>query len=166
MQKIVDEGTAKVDTKDINSLIRSLAKAFHLERSGSSHSYYGSFYRTIPVDSEETIVVRISNHPANGDRFSKNVAGHRVSIVVYKDGLHRGEGNFQKVLYAVSKDFSLQDIADTVVKGMFGFLQEGAFIDYSGKAKIPNHSHNSSIKTKFIMNQVHMKRQGPCTGRT
>lgn len=158
LQKFADEGHANVDTKDINSLVRSLGEVFHLKRSGSSHSYYGSFYRTIPVNSEETIVVRISNHPANGDRFSKNEAGHLISIVVYKDGQHRGEGDYQEVIYNVSKDFSLQDIADTVVKGMFGVLQEGAFIDYSGKAKITNYSKKSSIETEFSINQTYMKK--------
>ena len=69
----------------IPELVRLISSSLLLQRSKSSVSQYGFIYNG------KIIKVRVSSHPANGEKLDNPNADDVISIVIYKDGEHRGE---------------------------------------------------------------------------
>ena len=83
IQNLINNGyTIKSAATEVD-IVRNLSKALSIRKSDSSMSYY-SYFRV----SETNIKFRLSTHPANGDRMSKDGVDLGISVVVYKNGSH------------------------------------------------------------------------------
>lgn len=133
-----------VSAESVNDLVRSIGKLFRFRRSKSSHSYYGTLLcGPESEEGERKVLVRVSNHPANGDNFYNCGTDEVVSIVIYKDGEIRGKADYQEVLYYPMDGFSFQDIADNIAKGMADVLRSGKFVDHSKRAVVVKNSNGT-----------------------
>ena len=111
-----------------NDIVRQLAGVFSIERSKSSNSHYATFV----VDGYAT-KIRLSTHPAVGKNMDFGEANERVSIVVYKDGEHKGGNKKRYVEYVYDpKELDVNDIVRSIVDGVHDVLQGGEFTDKLG----------------------------------
>lgn len=150
LKSFADLKHLEVKADSVNDLVRSIGRLFHFQRSDSSHSYYGTlFCGPESEEGERKVLVRVSNHPANGDNFYNCGTDEVVSIVIYKDGEIRGKADYQEVLYYPMDGFSFQDIADNIAKGMADVLRSGKFIDHSKRAVMVRNSSNGTRTIKL-----------------
>ena len=117
--------------------VRKLGESLKLRKSKSTQSFYGDLYEgDIDVDGK-TLHLRISTHPATGDRMGNHPADDKISIVVHKNGEHvsRGEHNgYIEYIYDPVK-VSLNDAANSILNGVVNLIENGTFVDYTGKAE-------------------------------
>ena len=135
-RKKINEG-GFYDIYTAEDAVRKLGESLNLRKSKSSQSFYGDLYEgDIDVDGK-TLHLRISTHPATGDRMGNYPADDKISIVVYKNGEHvsRGEHNgYIEYIYDPVK-VSLNDVANSILNGVVNLIENGTFVDYTGKAE-------------------------------
>jgi hypothetical protein len=91
-KKIINEGGLKRKMNTPSQAVSALGDGLHLEKSGASQSYYGDYFEGDYLVDEKVVHLRISTHPASGDRMGNAKADHKVSIVVRKNGEHHTKG--------------------------------------------------------------------------
>ena len=126
-----------VDLKTIEDAVRKIGESLKLVKSKSSQSYYGDLYEGNFMVDGKSLHLRISTHPATGDRMGNYPADDKISIVVYKNGEHvsRGEHNgYIEYIYDPVK-VSLNDAANSILNGVVNLIENGTFVDYTGKAE-------------------------------
>ena len=126
-----------VDLKTIEDAVRKIGESLKLVKSKSSQSYYGDLYEGDFMVDGKSLHLRISTHPATGDRMGNHPADDKISIVVYKNGEHvsRGEHNgYIEYIYDPVK-VSLNDAANSILNGVVNLIENGTFVDYTGKAE-------------------------------
>ncbi len=126
-----------VDLKTIEDAVRKIGESLKLVKSKSSQSYYGDLYEGDFMVDGKSLHLRISTHPARGDRMGNYPADDKISIVVYKNGEHvsRGEHNgYIEYIYDPVK-VSLNDAANSILNGVVNLIENGTFVDYTGKAE-------------------------------
>ncbi len=126
-----------VDLKTIEDAVRKIGESLKLVKSKSSQSYYGDLYEGDFMVDGKSLHLRISTHPATGDRMGNYPADDKISIVVYKNGEHvnRGEHNgYIEYIYDPVK-VSLNDAANSILNGVVNLIENGTFVDYTGKAE-------------------------------
>ena len=126
-----------VDLKTIEDAVRKIGESLKLVKSKSSQSYYGDLYEGDFMVDGKSLHLRISSHPATGDRMGNHPADDKISIVVYKNGEHvsRGEHNgYIEYIYDPVK-VSLNDAANSILNGVVNLIENGTFVDYTGKAE-------------------------------
>lgn len=135
-RKIQNEGGLKGNLSTVPNAVSTLGKKLHLDRSQSSQSYYGDFYEgDFEVDGR-TVRVRVSTHPANGERIGNAPTDDKISIVIHKDGEHVSTGKhagYTEFIYEPS-EISPADAANAIVKGIENLIVNGEFVDETGKA--------------------------------
>lgn len=135
-RKIQNEGGLKGNLSTVPNAVSTLGKKLHLDRSQSSQSYYGDFYDgDFEVDGK-TVRVRVSTHPANGERIGNAPTDDKISIVIHKDGEHVSTGKhagYTEFIYEPS-EISPADAANAIVKGIEHLIVNGEFVDATGKA--------------------------------
>ncbi len=137
IKKILNKGGFEEDIKTESQAVRVLGKAFKMQKSDGSQSYYGDYYEGDYLVDDKVVHLRISTHPATGDRMGNANADHKVSIVIRKDGEHysRGEHNgYEEIIYEPI-EVSPLDAANAVVNGVKALIETGVYIDITGKAK-------------------------------
>ncbi len=126
-----------VDLKTIEDAVRKIGESLKLVKSKSSQSYYGDLYEGDFMVDGKSLHLRISTHPATGDRMGNYPADDKISFVVYKNGEHvnRGEHNgYIEYIYDPVK-VSLNDAANSILNGVVNLIENGTFVDYTGKAE-------------------------------
>ena len=136
VRKKINQG-GFVDLKTIEDAVRKIGESLKLVKSKSSQSYYGDLYEGDFMVDGKSLHLRISTHPATGDRMGNYPADDKISIVVYKNGEHvsRGEHNgYIEYIYDPVK-VSLNDAANSILNGVVNLIENGTFVDYTGKAE-------------------------------
>ena len=136
VRKKINQG-GFVNLKTIEDAVRKIGESLKLVKSKSSQSYYGDLYEGDFMVDGKTLHLRISTHPAIGDRMGNHSADDKISIVVYKNGEHvsRGEHNgYTEYIYDPNK-VSLNDAANSILNGVVNLIENGTFVDYTGKAE-------------------------------
>ena len=114
-------------------VVRALGEALCLKKARSSSSYYGV------IECEGLKKIRVSGHPANGHRIKDESVDSILSIVVYKDGEHKGEeGTYQEIIYDLKKNNAI-DIFQAIIKGISDMMSKGEYIDHTKNAVINNY---------------------------
>ena len=135
-QKLINAGGFESGLQ-IGDAIRNVGNVLKLDKSKSSFSYYGDFEGDFDVNGK-IIHLRVSSHPANGQRMGDADADIKVSLVIKKgDGEHKdaGEHNgYTEYVYDPS-EVSPSDAANAIVKGVLNLIEKGEFVDETGKAK-------------------------------
>ena len=123
--------------------VRELAKILKLRKSSSSMSYYGDFYEGDFVSNGKTLRLRISTHPANGERIGNANADDKISIVIYKNGEHISKGEHNGYIEYIynPKDISLDNAANAILDGVISLIEKGEYIDNTGKAEITTYPY-------------------------
>lgn len=130
-----EEGFRGVDTAV--DAIRAIGKKLGLKKSQSSLSYYRELYEGNYLVNENTLYLRVSTHPATDTRMGNEPAGHKVSIVIRKNGEHRdtGEHNgYEEIVYEPS-EITPTEAANAIIKGIQSLLETGKYVDTTGKAR-------------------------------
>ena len=133
----------------IPELVRLISSSLLLQRSKSSVSQYGFIYNG------KIIKVRVSSHPANGEKLDNPNADDVISIVIYKDGEHRGEyGNYTEIIYN-PRFFNMDQLLIDVLEGFWHLLTKGNYLDVTGKSQKNIYVNgvlqesNTDLKTTF-----------------
>lgn len=134
--KIINEGgfSGLQSTEDA---VRKIGESLKLIKSRSSQSYYGNFYEGDIVVDGKSVHLRISTHPATGERMGNHPADDRISVVIYKNGehvSHKEHGGYTEYVYYPS-EVSLENAANSILKGVVNLIDNGKFIDETGKAR-------------------------------
>ena len=136
-KKILNEGGFKKDINTPAQAISALGKKLGLRKSDSSQSYYGDYYEgDFEVDGK-ALHLRISTHPANGERMGNANDDDKISIVVRKNGEHISSGKhdgYTEYIYE-PKDISPKDAANAIVKSIDKLIRTGEYIDETNKSK-------------------------------
>ena len=136
IKKILNKGGFEEDVKTESQAVRFLGKAFNMQKSDSSHSYYGDYYEGDYLVDDKVVHLRISTHPATGDRMGNADADHKVSIVIRKNGEHNSRGEhdgYEEIIYEPT-EISPRDAANAVVNGVKTLIETGEYVDVTGKA--------------------------------
>lgn len=136
-KKIINEGGLKRKMNTPSQAVSALGDGLHLEKSGASQSYYGDYFEGDYLVDEKVVHLRISTHPASGDRMGNAKADHKVSIVVRKNGEHhtKGEHNgYEEIVYDPA-EISPDEAANAIVYGVKSLIETGKYVDTTGKAK-------------------------------
>ena len=142
-KKINEGGFNDIETPE--DAVRKLGESLKLRKSKSTQSFYGDLYEgDIEVDGQ-TLHLRVSTHPAVGNRMGNANADDKISIVVYKDGIHKtyGEHDGYKEYVYYPKDISPTDAANAIIKGVVYLIRNGEYIDYSKKAVLTEYPYNN-----------------------
>ena len=137
IKKLFNAGKFKGKITDAVSAVREVSKALKLQKSESSLSYYSDLYEG-DFDIDGKIAhVRVSGHPANGERMGNIDADSKISIVIYDNGKHistgEHEGYTEYTYY--TNDISPEDAAWSVANGIRSLLNGNGFVDNTGKVK-------------------------------
>ena len=130
-QKYLNKGDFNGGSR-VQDVVRNLGRVLQFDRSKTSQSYYTDLY----INGRK-VLMRISTHPATNTRMGNSPADDKISIVVYKNGEHvsRGEHNgYIEYIYDPVK-VSLNDAANSILNGVVNLIENGTFVDYTGKAE-------------------------------
>ena len=138
IRKVENKGEFDGSMETPKDAVRELAKILKLGKSKMSLSYYGEFYEgDFDVDGV-TVKVRLSAHPARGDKFGNQPYDDKVSLVIYDNGTHvskdEHDGYNEYIYYP--EDISPKDAAWSIINGIKNLLEGDGFVDNTGKAKL------------------------------
>ena len=134
VQKFKNEHDIPLRRKDEDGIVSAIGEYFNLERSRSSHSFYGDYYEgDFTTGYGQTVRVRLSQHPASRDRVAQTPTEDFVSIVVYKNGGTTGKAGkpYVETTYHLS-EMSPEMIVESIGEGMGRILKDGLFFDKFG----------------------------------
>ncbi|MBO7645885.1 MAG: hypothetical protein J6S52_02620, partial [Prevotella sp.] len=136
-KKIINAGEFNRKTETAAQAVSALGHALHLEKSGSSQSYYQDYYEGDFIVDGKVARVRISTHPATNARIGNAPVDDKISIVIYKNGEHkdRGEHNGYVEYIYHPDNISPKDAAMAIVKSIEGLIKDGEYIDETGLAQ-------------------------------
>ena len=94
-----------------------------------------SYYSYFRVD-EMNIKIRLSTHPANGERMSNDEMDFGISVLVYKNGSHSSDGTipWKEFTYDI-KSTTSENIVRSIVDGLASLLEGKGFVDRLGIAE-------------------------------
>ena len=123
--------------KTVEDAVRKIGESLKLVKSKSSQSFYGDFYEgDIVTNDGNSLHLRISTHPATGDRMGNYSADDKISIVVYKNGEHisRDKHNGYSEYVYYPNEVPLNDAANAILEGVVNLIKNGEYVDKTGKA--------------------------------
>lgn len=125
--------------------VRKLAIAIGLDKSSSSHSYYKDVYEEDYQVNERSVRIRLSTHPANGERINSAPTDDRISFVIYRNGSHRYNGDFYEITFHPSKVQPVE--AANIIRDMIDqLINTGEIYDFSKKSDvIEYHNDGTSV---------------------
>ena len=145
IKKLFNRGSFKEKITDALSAVREVSKALKLVKSDSSLSYYSDLYEGDFEINGKIAHVRISGHPANGERMGNAQADTKISLVIYDNGEHVSTGiheGYVEYTYYPS-DIDPEDAAWSIANGIKSLLEGNGFVDNSGKAKEQPYPYNN-----------------------
>lgn len=145
LAKVIRAGHTILTSGDANGVVRGIGKAAGFDKSSSSQSYYSD----IITDNGQAVRIRVSTHPANGERFNNSPTENNISIVVYKNGAHINDGPFEEYTYRLDT-LDAQSIADTVVAGIDNLIRTGEYVDSSNTAEYHDYHPQPRIRRQII----------------
>jgi len=153
-KKIINSGEFKRKTDTAAQAVSALGHSLHLEKSGSSQSYYQDYYEGDFVVDGKIVRVRISTHPATGKRIGNAPVDDKISIVIYKDGEHKDRGahnGYVEYIYH-PENISPKDASMAIVKSIEGLIRNGEYVDETGlaqKQEYPYIDDNGNMRFSF-----------------
>jgi hypothetical protein len=151
IKKLFNRGSFKEKITDALSAVREVSKALKLVKSDSSLSYYSDLYEGDFEINGKIAHVRISGHPANGERMGNAQVDTKISLVIYDNGEHVSTGiheGYVEYTYYPS-DIDPEDAAWSIANGIKSLLEGDGFVDNSGKAKEQTYPYNNG-KGNFV----------------
>lgn len=157
-------GLSGIDT--VENAVRKVANVLKLEKSRSSHSYYGELYEGEFGVNGKTLKLRLSTHPANGVNIWNAETDDKISIVLYKNGEHTsrayGKTNVKHNGYTEytynQNDISLDDASNAIISSVVNLLKTGEYVDKTEKAIRKDYPHvtenGEMLFSIFNRNQV------------
>ena len=153
-KNIINEGGLKKTIETPAQAVSALGKGLHMDKSDSSQSYYGDFFEGDYIVNGKVVHIRISTHPATPTRMGNADAGHKVSIVVRKNGEHKSDGTphngYTEYIYEPS-DIAPIDAANAIVKGVKTLLETGEYVDETGKSVRKDYPYIENGKTLYSL---------------
>ena len=134
-KKIRNEGGLRKKISTASQAVSAIGQGLHLEKSDSSQSYYGDIYEGDIMVDGQLLHLRVSDHPATGERMGNADADHKVSLVIRKDGEHKDRGphnGYTEWIWEPS-EVPPKDAANAIVKGVENLIRNGEFVDETGK---------------------------------
>ena len=159
IQKFLNKGEFEKTLSNANEAVREVSKILKLSKSKSSMSFYGDFYEGDFDLDGKTVRIRVSTHPANGERIGNADVDNKISLVIYKDGEHVSSGEHRGYTEYVfhPSEISPRDAAMSIIHGVKSLLDGNGFEDSSKKAQMQSYpftdeNGNTMFKT-FNRNQ-------------
>lgn len=149
IRKKRNEGGINIEGNTPNDIVRGIGKALGLQKSKSSNSYYQDYYEGDYEIDGKSVRVRLSQHPAKADHIGNSPTDNRISIVVYKDGEHKGEviAPYSEFIYN-PKVLNKKYIADSILDGLESLLNGDGFVVDETQVKRKDYEPKNSLRTK------------------
>lgn len=161
IKKIINQGDFSVKSQNPSEITRHINKRLRLDKSKSSQSYYGDYYEgDFNIGEERTVRVRLSTHPATGERLGNAPTDDKISLVVYKNGEHhttgQGYGEYSEWIYDPQK-MSGEQIARQIINGIDNLLNNGEYIDPTISPVIYPSTETAQIIAQAQANGTYLK---------
>ena len=149
LQKYLNKG--KYDGRNrVQDVVRGLGNVLQFDKSRTSQSYYGD----LSINGRN-VRVRVSTHPASGDRIGNSPADDKISIVVYKNGEHSSRGEhagYTEYIYD-PREIPLNDAANSILNGVMNLIETGEYVDYTNKAEKHTYPYYQNGKVNYRMSE-------------
>ena len=161
IRKIKNEGLLDPKQNDPSGITRFISKKLNIRKSRSSQSYYGDYFEgDYHIGENRTVRVRLSTHPATGERLGNAPTDDKISLVVYKNGEHhttgQGYGEYSEWIYDPQK-MSGEQIARQIINGIDNLLNKGEYIDPSITPIIYPSTDTRDLITQAQANDSYLK---------
>ena len=130
IKKIKNEGGFNIKSNNVLDVLRNIGKRLKFSKSPSTITYYGDFI--VGGENSHSVRIRLSHHPAKGEKMGNVNADEKISIVIYKDGLHQEYGDvygkYSEWVYD-PRYMSFENISSNILNGLDNLLNNGEYID-------------------------------------